>query len=202
MKPLYATILILLVSLAARSQKVDDCYINSKTGDTVYTTYWETLVQTETCLLNFRLVRINRTFSMELKFNFGDSPDFSIAKGDSVWIKFTDGMNLPFYSVDQVESQRGLSAFEGSFKGLTTQGIYARYPLTYFQIVIFQSQLVDKIRIYSSRGFDNVILPKSKRDVISDCATLISRRVEQYQIRSGSTPEQNKAIEEQKKPDW
>ncbi|MFZ4569698.1 MAG: hypothetical protein ACOYM0_01050 [Bacteroidales bacterium] len=198
MKNLFLLITILLAGICTNAQKIDDCYINTRTGDTILTTLWENVVYTDENLLTLRMVKQNSSFYIEFKFNFGKSPSFSITRNDSVWLKFTDNLTLSLYSVDSVTSQRGMAACSVSPKGLTTQGITARYNLTFLQVMILQSQEIEKVRIFTSRGFDNIMIPKSQRKSIMGSAELITRRVDQY-LRVSITDKQNKKVSEEPK---
>ncbi len=200
MKTLFTILIFFSFAFVSFSQKIDDCYINTKTNDTLLSTLWHNAEYSDDYMLSFRIIRLNSAFILEMKYNFGKAPEFSIAKGDSVWIKFQDGLIISLYSKQAVKSQKGMASYPGTFKGMTTQGVYAKYPLSFIQIMMLQTQPVDKIRIFSSRGFDNIPFSRDDRNTMFTNAKLIAQRVEKYQVISVS-PDQDKPMPDKKKKD-
>jgi hypothetical protein len=200
-----AKIFLLIFTIStcfSMAQKIDECYVNTKTGDTLVSTLWYNAEYSETSMLSFRLVHHNSDFFLELKYNFGKGPSFWITKNDSVWLKFTDGLTFTVYATDSVHSRRAMSASPGSFKGMTTQGIYAVYRLSFMQLMILQSQNVDKVRIFSSHGFDNIILSRADRKTMLQYAAMITQRVDKYQLISVASDQKKANDDEKKQDDW
>ena len=130
MKTIFATLVILTIVVLSQAQEIKDCYILTITNDTILSTDWVNLEKSETLLLSFRMVKHNSEYSMELKYNFGKGDVFSVAKGDSVMIKFDSGYSFSIYANDNVISKIGGASYPGSMKGAITQGVCVIYPLT------------------------------------------------------------------------
>lgn len=177
-------ILFLSITFSVHSQKFNDCYINTKTHDTLLTTLWKNVIYENNLLLTYRFVKLNSQFFIDLKYNFGKGPEFSISKKDSILFKFENGLILELFSNEEVKSRRGYSAYPDNPKGLTVQGITVRFPLTFIQIMIFQTQKLDKIRIFTSLGNEIAVIPKSLKDNFMNDASQITMKILQYVVVS------------------
>ena len=203
MKSLLTTILLLFISVILQAQKLDGHYIATVTRDTIVTTKWNTLDKSENILLSFRMVKHNSQFALELKFNFGDGPVFSVTKGDSVMIKFISGWGFSLYAKESVVSKVGLSSYSGSMSGAVTQGIYVIYPLTIGQLASFKSETIQKIRLYTSRGFDNFIFPESKYTCFPNAAINVSQHISDWiYIDHTEYYKPNNPVDAQKDDKW
>ncbi len=177
-------ILLLLIMVTftnfSQAQKLDDHYIAIKTNDTIVTTKWMKVEKSEAFLLSFRFSKHNSQYSLELKFNFGDGPVFSVKKGDSVMIKFKSGWGFSLFATDSVKSKVGMSAYPGSLTGLVTQGLYVIYPMTLGQVIALKTDQIEKMRIYTSRGFDNYIFLKYDYEFFVNAAVSITTPVPEW----------------------
>ncbi len=183
MKNLFATCFILfLLTGFSQAQELENHYIATETHDTIVSTNWVTIDKSETLLLSFRMTKHNSQYALELKYNFGKGPVFSVRKGDSVMIKFISGWGFSVFAGDSVVSKVGLSSYPGSLNGAVTEGVHVLYPLTIGEIAAFKSEAVEKMRLYTSRGFDNCIFPKYKRADLSAAAVAVSQIVTDWQI--------------------
>ena len=192
---------MIIISLNATSQKLDSWYISSITGDTLTTLKWQNLVYDKTILFSFRMVHINSNYTLELKYNFGDAQPFNVDKNDSIWLKCDNGLTLRLFSAYAVESKKGLSAYDGSVIGNTTYGVYVKYSITYMELKAIELQYVEKIRIFTSRGFDNVFFDIWDQKAISESARLITKKIEDYPIYSNSI-EEKPYVDPQKDDKW
>lgn len=188
-----------LVSIGLSAQEKGDCYIDAKTGDTVRNTKWYNLENASTYLISFRFVRINSAFTLELKYHFGEGGNFTIKKGDSLWIKFDNGASITLFSNDSAKSRKGAAAFPGAMRGLVTPGVYVRYPITASNMTAMSVLTVEKFRIFSSRGFDNIPVPRSREDVMKVCSRLIIVPESDCQVKEAKEPEIDP---EQKAEEW
>jgi len=171
---------IFLLTLSLSAQQLDDHYIVTNTHDTTVTTLWQNVIHTETLLLSIRFAKHNSDYALELKFNFGKGPEFIVPKGDSIMIKFVSGWGFSKYAKDSIISGRGLSAIPGSLAGAVTEGAYVSYPLTFGEVAALAAESVEKIRIYSSRGFDNCLIQKLDRWGISQAALTVSQPIKEW----------------------
>lgn len=199
----FATTIILLTSLILQGQKIDDHYIVKSTRDTIVTTKWTKVEKTDFFLLSFRLTRHNSAYALELKFNFGDGPVFKVNKGDSIMIKFKSGWGFSLYAKDTVKSKKALSSYPGSMSGLTVQGVYVNYPMAIGQILSLRMEKIEKVRIYSSRGFDNYILKDGEPELFVNAATSITTPIviwdEEDQLK---TEKKEEYMDGQKDEEW
>jgi len=204
MKTQFLILVFIGFSMQAICQKIDERYINTKTGDTVLSSLWNNVTYEDNGMFSFRMVHMNSDFYLELKFNFGKNPPFWVSKNDSVWVKFSDGLTIQLYSEDSVHSERGMAAIPDFLMGVTIQGVYVKYKLTFMQVMIFQSQPVQKMRVFYSRGFENIVFEKKQGNILSKCAELVSQRVDKYDIISVNPKdsEKEKKHPDESKKDW
>jgi hypothetical protein len=179
MKTIYIA-MFMIIALFAKSQKIDEHYIATKTHDTIVTTKWTKVEKSDAFLLSFRLAKHNSQYAIELKFNFGDGPAFSVKKHDSVMIKFKSGWGFSLFSKDSVKSKIGMSSYPGSLTGLVTQGLYVIYPMTLGQVIALKTDQIEKMRIYSSRGFDNYIFLKYDYEYFMKSAIAITTPIAEW----------------------
>lgn len=197
------TLIILLSSLTMQSQKIDDHYIVKSTRDTIVTTKWTKVEKTDFFLLSFRLVRHNSSYALELKFNFGDGPVFKVNRGDSVMIKFKSGWGFSLHAKDTVKSKKALSSYPGSMTGLTVQGVYVVYPITLGEILSLRMEKIEKIRLYSSRGFDNYILKEGEPDLFVNAASSITNPIPLWdEMDQLKVEKKEEYLEGQKDEEW
>ena len=202
MKSIFLLLVLASSFMFANAQKIDECYINTKTGDTVLSTLWHNAEYSDASMLSFRFVRQNSKFRIELKYNFGKGPGFTVTKNDSIWVKFVEGWNITLFSQDSVSSQRGMASYPGSLKGVTTQGVYVFYDLSFIQVMTLQTQMVEKVRIFSSRGFDNILFSRDDRKALASQANVITNKIDQYPVISVSDEKIKAKAVEQKKDQW
>jgi len=174
MKTLCPFLLFLILTITSQAQNVTGSYIATETNDTVVSTEWITIDKSETILFSFRMVKHNSQYALELKYNFGAGPVFSVAKGDSVMIKLLSGWTFSIHAKDSIVSKIGLAAHSGSVHGTVTQGVYVVYPLTIGELIALGSEGIEKVRLYTSRGFDNFIFPKSSQNDIEKASVNIA----------------------------
>ena len=194
-------LMLLLFNLSLQGQDLKDHYIVTSTHDTFVSTFWQTLENSKTMLLAFRFAKHNSEYSLEFKYHFGGD-NFKVEKGDSVMIKFMSGWTLTIYAKDGVESKKGLASYEGTFDGTVTPGVHVVYPITFGMLAALTTNNIEKVRIYSSRGFDNCIFPKSKRDVIAYKASVVSQRVTEWVTVKNGERQPGKEPKEQKDTSW
>ncbi|MCX6245752.1 MAG: hypothetical protein NTU98_13740 [Bacteroidetes bacterium] len=160
--------LVLAPSTHAQTQGLKLCYIDSKTGDTIKATYWKRLIKTSDYLVNFCVSQKNSQRNIELKFHFGEKEDFSVSDTNSLWIKLANGTTIKLKSRENVTSKKGVTATAEDPSGLTMQGAYVFYPISHKQSIEMQSTTVEKIRIFTSRGFDTIKLDGSGMNLMAD----------------------------------
>lgn len=197
-------IIIFLCTSVAIGQDIKECYITMDTHDTLVATDWVKTKPSESLLVSFRMSKRNSIYYLELKYHFGKGSQFSITKGDSVKIKFKSGWGYTVFSSDSVVSKIGLAKIPGSTSGTITQGIYALYPLTIGEIAAMQFENIEKMRIYTSRGFDNFICPEWYQKFLKNAAVNILKPVSEYKlVQHGSDyKEVPESMEKQKEESW
>jgi hypothetical protein len=166
------TLLALFGFFSANAQGGDDgllekCFIDSKTGDTIIKTKWTRVNYSSKFLLNFRMTRIDSEFTFDLSYHFGPSEPFTVAKGDSVWIKFFGGMKVVLYSKASAQSDKGAAMTSKDLRGATVQGIKVQYIISKTQLLGFAGNEIEKIRIFSSKGYKDILWPKPYQDELS-----------------------------------
>lgn len=180
MKNILAFFALVIFSSFSQAQKLGDHYIAIKTNDTIVTTKWTKVEKSEAFLLSFRFSKHNSQYALDLKFNFGDGPGFSVKKGDSVMIKFKSGWGFSLFAKDSVKSKVGMSSYPGSLTGLVTQGLFVTYPMTLGQVIALKTDQIEKMRIYTSRGFDNYIFLKYDYEFFVNAAVAITTPVPEW----------------------
>lgn len=197
MKRLF-TLSLLLFTLSLPAQITGESYIMVNGLDTVRKTSWYNLENSSTILLSFRITKLNSDFTLELKYHFGADQRFKVAKGDSIWLKFDNGASLTLFSLDSAISRKAGATYEGSVKGLITPGVHVKYRISTGAVISLTYSKIEKIRIFSSRGFDNLVLNRRQQELIQDVAKyILSPTV--YKFKG----EEKKEIpEEQKDEKW
>jgi hypothetical protein len=174
--------LILAPSTQAQNQGLKLCYIDTKTGDTIKATYWKKLIKTSDYLVTFCVSQKNSQRYLEVKFHFGEKEVFSVSDTNSLWIKLANGNTIKLKSRDNVTSRKGITATTEDPSGLTMQGAYVLYPVTHEQSIQMQSTTVEKIRIFTSRGFDTIKLDGLGMNLIADSFRENSINPKKYKV--------------------
>jgi len=140
------------------------CFIDSQTGDTIRITKWTRVNYSSKYLLNFRMTRTNSFCTFDLSYHFGASEPFTIAKGDSIWLKFIGGMKLALYSKESAASVKGGAMTSRDPKGATIQGVKVKYDISQTQLLGLAGNELEKVRIFSSKGYIDILWPEPYRD--------------------------------------
>lgn len=158
------------------------CFIDSKTGDTIIGTRWVHVQMTPNSLLNFRMTRTNSVFTFDLAFHFGKGPDFNVPKGDSIWVKFTSGVRTVLFAQDSVKSYVGGAKIPQEPEGGITTGAKVSYNATFPQVYAFAGNEIEKIRIFSSLGYKDLVWITKSRDLSMKAANLMLEKWKKFKV--------------------
>ncbi len=128
------------------------------------------------------MLRKNSVYNLELSYHFGDGSPFSVSKGDSVWIKFLNGFKLVLYSNDSVTSGKGGAMIPGSLKGAVTYGVSVKYNLSQQQLMGFINNETEKIRIFSSKGYNDFNWRERKRALTIQAIKQLIEKSTRYKV--------------------
>jgi hypothetical protein len=165
--------LFVVTSTTSGQNLLDKCYIDENTGDTIMTTYWKNLHNEPDLLINFRLVRINSTINLELKFHIGPYGAFSISDTNSLWLKISSDNTIKLKTQTNAIAKRGGAMMKDNLYGATVHGLKAEYFVPRQDCLTLQSEQIQKIRIFCSEGHFNAKI-SSTANLISNDFRLIS----------------------------
>jgi len=200
MRKIISLFFSLIVGPSFGQYYIDKAYVNTYTNDTVVYTYWQNLSTNKTFVLNYRFYKLNSKYFLQLRYSFGDAPRFSITKNDSVWFKFTDLSTIVLYAEKEVKSMKGMGSTSSVFKGVTTYGIDAKYLLSNDDMKKILYYGIEKIRIFSSRGFDNLDISDDKQESMASYAHAII--VKPWKYKKVNKFEDSNVSGDQKKEEW
>jgi hypothetical protein len=202
MKPIYfgpfAVIFVVFFGLSGAAQpdnNLKTCFIDARTGDTIKATHWARLVKADFLQVNLRASQKNSQVCLELLFNLGEVEPFSVSDTNSLWLKFQNGTTMILKSRDNTTSKKGITVIPEDLSGVGKQGVHCYYPATHDQYVLLQSYLVEKIRVFSSLGYETAKLDGAGMSVIGDACRAVWFKPKKYTVMN-EPPEVEAKIEE------
>lgn len=175
---------------------LEKCCIDSKTGDTLRATHWIQIVVTNDHLLNFRVLRKNSIYTLELSYHFGRNGPFSVAKGDSIWLKCKEGNKIIAYASEKVMSYVGGAKIPSWDAGRVTQGLAAKYIITPQEI--YRCSQIEKIRIFNSKGYNDIDWPMGTGGLVVQSLNLLKEKLKKCKVckQESVTPYKENAVKD------
>lgn len=170
--------------LSMPAQSLDCCYIDSKSKDTIRTTTWVQLVSTSKYLVNMRLQRINSSFFLEVKCDFGKREPFIIHKNDSLWMKFKGFQTLCVYAENDAKSLIGGALIPNDPAGKVTEGVTLRYKLSPQQFYFLKGHGVENFRFFTPWGYQDVETYDYANDASIKQAELLVKKEKRFPVQS------------------
>jgi len=172
--------------MVANSQnKLERCYIDENTGDTVLSTFWKNLFTDYELLVNYRLKKINSTTFLELKFHIGPHGVFTVSDTNSLMIKAGSDEIMKFKSDRNVTATTGGACI--AVAGTTVRGVHAFYPVPGKYRIALQSEIIKSMKIFCSSGIYDVKITSGATDFANDFR-LISQK--QHKIKRKKPPKE------------
>jgi hypothetical protein len=144
-------------------------FIDSKTGDTIRTTFWRMLDISPRYIMYFRMGRINSKITFELT---GTSLT-TIKQGDSLWIKFLNGYTITLYAQECAKINSGENMITGDMEHPSEFSIAVKYGVPFDKVLALSGNEIEKIRIYSSLGKVDIEVRKEYRPTTIKAANLM-----------------------------
>ena len=171
MRKLITLFALLLCCMVASAQKIDEMKVDEFTKDTIKTTSWEIFYQSFTYTNHFRLVKINGTKILELKFMLSNAI-FSVDKKDVLYLKLENDSIISFNPARYIVTERGAGAI--GLNGSGTYGADIDYiPGSYSYFNTLKNVDVVKIRFNTSSGYYEFEINKKNSAKIKKAFTII-----------------------------
>jgi len=187
MKKFFLIAYFVIVWLALPAQRLDSCYIDSKSKDTIRTTNWIHLASTSRYLVNIRMQRINSDFFLEVKCDFGQREPFSIHKKDSLWLKFDRFQTISLYVEYDAKSLIGGAKIPNDPAGTVTEGVKLRYCLSPQQFYFLKGHGVEILRFFTPWGYQDVETYDYANDASIKQAELLVKKVKRFPVLTKGT---------------
>ena len=159
-------ILILFIS-NIYSQKIKRDIIDEFTDSRIIETSWERMG-----LGGFyRFKKVNGTYYFNFKYPRMNV--FSVAEGAKLILKLEDGSRLTLFNSEYEISSIGAGAIGLVSSG--TWGVSIYYPVTELELKIFEKINVEKYRIYTSLGYNDIEMKSKHSKKLKKSALLILR---------------------------
>lgn len=151
------------------SQEIVEDKIDEFTNNSVKRTSWEKLVWEMDLTVYYRISKINEIVLIELKAS--NRSVFSIAKDQELMLKLVNGEIIKLLNVEYVLTCTGCGAI--GLNGSGAEGIHATYMLDKETIDKIKVSQIEKIRIYTSKGyFEKELKEKFAKSIISSISLI------------------------------
>lgn len=163
-KMLTCIIALLFAATIADAQVLAEDKKDEFTGSTVKRTTYERLtpVMFNEFHAYFRLSKVDSLYTFDLKLFFGDRSYFTIRQGDKLMFKLNDGAVWQIESLETKISRTGQGSID--IIGSALPGVAISYGMNSDMLDALANNKIEKIRIYTSRGYVEKEL-KEKFDV-------------------------------------
>lgn len=152
-KMLTCIIALLLAATIAEAQAVAEDKTDEFTGRVVKRTSYEKLtpVMFNEFHAYFRLSKVDSLYTFDLKLFFGDRSYFTIRQGDKLMFKLKDGSVHAVESLETKISRTGQGSID--IIGSVLPGVAISYGMNSDMLDALANNEIEKIRIYTSRGY-------------------------------------------------
>ena len=151
----YAFVFTLFVFNTWGQVSLDKCFIDAA-NDTIKTTEWCAVHRSRDFLLNFRITKKNSHCTLELKFHLGNYGLFSVSDTNLLWLKLLNGETIKLRSLSNTEAVKGGGSI--GIPGITVPGVYVLYEVPDSIARILRSVYIDKMRIFTSKGYNDGVI--------------------------------------------
>ena len=166
----FFSILLFQISTSNISaQEIVEDQTDEFTKNVIKRTSWEKLAMDSKIMAYFRFSKINNNLYFDLKI--GDGSVFSIDKGQEFMFKSIDGDVIKIQNAEYKLTCAGCAAI--GVMGSSGQGIMTSYLIDNETAVQLKSINVEKVRVYTSKGYFDVDLKSKNSMKINQSLNLI-----------------------------
>jgi hypothetical protein len=168
------TLVVTLCTLTqyVSAQKLREDKIDEFTSDTIRSTHFEVFCMNMKFMAQIAVTKINNRMALEVKLSTEESLR-SIEKDEEFMIKLKNGQVVKLLSNEFVQACKGCAA--KGLMGSGADGIHAFYRIEPEQIQKLIESPVEKIRIYTHKGYMEGLIKESKAEIIQQQINLVSR---------------------------
>ncbi len=161
-KLFFITIFLCFTSISfAQELKVNE--IDDFTNERVKITSWKTITMNMQFTAYFKIAKINDNIFFHLKLIFG-SRVFSIKEDQELMFKLENGDVISLFNPKFIISCRGCGSIDINGSGM--QGVHIAFPMPYQKSVMLEDNVIEKFRIYTSKGYiENWLKPKNDKKI-------------------------------------
>ena len=165
------TILLLLLSLQAFSQKLIKDEVDEFTGKKLKRTDWLTLdtgfMEME---VRYSLVKVDSTYAVNIKI-LDPKVYHSISKGNELMFKLANGEIIQMHCDNSATSCIGCGST--GFIGSKALGLTLYFPFTDEQFEALKQSPVSKIRLYLNDGYKEIVVTEKRSKKFTETLNLL-----------------------------